>query len=1032
MSSKRQSLLLDFVPEGGQSLDHTPSSSSSVTLTSPIRRSKSSSSPTSRASTLLLPSDPPQLPSIQYPIPQDSPSSLTPPTPPLTQALSSHFVVQIRYQRGSNRLRCSLVVHSGMTVRQGVESACRFFGLTEDWNFCFWDGRSSSWLHDWLSIDSYPLGVLDSLFVRGKSADYHEPSASCTSFSSPFDSSLPQNSTIPPATSLTTASTSSASTAAGARRNKSFSTRISSSSLGQLLFSRKQPFELRLRPHTLYLCIALFDPQDRLLMTPTGLLPTLPIVSADVFKDMGMEVEGDTFAWIARTILTWGENQGKLEGEMGKAGSRSSACPNLGQGLSSPSLHTATSSPSNPQPSSRWSPLSLLPGRTNRDSIESVNPGVASSSASISSSSSSASTSHHIILPPAHTTHYPQEESPRERLETMVREVFPSVLADLLRILGLDQPGYLHDLPMALPHVQDSRLILLHQYAGPRLRRALEGDDVVKKGNVRWRLPERLDDATYGGAFSASFRSQCIGSSMQTRKRSSSNPGLAAPTPDPQAPSPTQDSRQTPALLSPPTSPTRSRAHGKTPWDGGGPGHASTSALDAMVVDLIPGPYFNNFPTFPPPYHLHHQDKEVGKGRTSRNSPSPTPPSDPSDPSFSSRPYPMWREILSGLHARSSSLGGGLYLGLMYTENTLQSINMLLPKRRRTLPPLVKIRDSQDLSEEEVAWMICVHSGAHTLPGISLSELTASVPATSTSPSQPHSRSHSTSGTSYVSTSASSCHSTTESSYGLVGSFAVEFTLAYRLLQQRTQLDWSPKDIYTHGTISVDAAGLRLASDPIRPCHARIILIVKPMRPVQDGLDRTFDRSKFDMYPLPLFETLHLHTQAPLETRRIGRLTTALQGQLQDRKAQLLALQRAENALAEELNGVSSPTAGNGEVNSGGSESDADHRMSLAELFASPSASPAPSCRPSLSFPISRSSSRSSRTATTPESSFLVGEVERLAEEIHLLRAQSTANLWTREIILWDRNRQHDRLLPNGGTPLLVSCHLFTGYPNGA
>ncbi|KAI9226155.1 MAG: hypothetical protein DHS80DRAFT_33010 [Piptocephalis tieghemiana] len=1050
MSTRRQSLLMEFIHGDVQSLGHSPSSSSSVTLassssssspSSPIRRSKSSSSPSSRPSTLPShPIDPSTLPAIEYPIPQDPPPSSPPSSPPIPPIPSSTFTVQVRYQRGSSRLRCFLSIHSGMTVRQGVESACRFFGLVEDWNFCFWDGRSSSWLHDWLPIDSYPLSVLDNLFVRGKSSDYHEPTSVSSSSSSIFSQ---HSCSTPSAPSLFPSSSS------GSRRNKSFSTRISSSSLGQLLFSRRQPFELRLRPHTLYLSIALFDPQDRILMTPTGLLPSLPIVSAEVFKDLSMELEGDLFAWITRFILTWSKSPSQSSSSQsnpsGRSGVRdSTSFPNLGQGLSSPSL---------PSPSpSRWSPLSLLPGGrpSNVDNVELASQeGLSSSSASIMSSSSSSSSKKSpsplsIIYPsPSTSTSFPQDDSSKERLEALVREAFPSVLTELLRLLGLEQPGFLYDMPLALTHIQDSRLVLLYQYAGPKLRQSLESNDIVKKGHVRWRLPERLDDATYSGALGSSFRRQCLNSSPFTRKRSSSNPTLVSPIPSSQEPHPSSEPTrheaqgarndgqvQSPTLLSPPTSPTKAQgpSHGKTaPWgnsDGGDKGHSSTPAL-APTIDLIPGHQFN-LPTLP--FH-HPLDQGSGKGHSNRKCPSPGPPESASTP-----PFPMWREVLSGLHARSSSLGGGLYLGLMYTENTLQSINILLPKRRRTLPPLVKIRDVPELTEDEVAWLSCIHSGAHTLPPISLFELTsATAPSTH---SRSNSKSQSTSTHSYISASGSSYHSASDSSQDLIGPFSVEFTLAYRLLQRRTQLNWSPKDLYIYGSISIDAAGLRFAADPARPCHARILLIVKPMRPVQDGLDRSFDQTKFDMYPLPLFESLHLHTLAPLETRRIGRLAANLQCQLQDRKAQLHAAQQVDEAMMfgqnahnsssqeeTEASGSSSPSTplpsgqGQGER---GEEIQAEHRMSLAELFASVPAptsavSPPASARPSFSIPVSRSSSRSSRTATTtstPESSFLVGEVERLTEEVHALRTQSTASLWTREMILWDRSRHADRSLP--------------------
>ncbi|CAG8534199.1 4777_t:CDS:2 [Paraglomus brasilianum] len=67
--------------------------------------------------------------------------------------------------------------------------------------------------------------------------------------------------------------------------------------------------------------------------------------------------------------------------------------------------------------------------------------------------------------------------------------------------------------------------------------------------------------------------------------------------------------------------------------------------------------------------------------------------------------HPIWTNCFSFWCSRKSKLSPGLYVGLLHTESSLQSMRVLVQKDRKQFIPLEKIRDEASISSEEASWI---------------------------------------------------------------------------------------------------------------------------------------------------------------------------------------------------------------------------------------------------------------------------------------------------------------------------------------
>ncbi|CAG8696705.1 4185_t:CDS:2, partial [Gigaspora rosea] len=67
--------------------------------------------------------------------------------------------------------------------------------------------------------------------------------------------------------------------------------------------------------------------------------------------------------------------------------------------------------------------------------------------------------------------------------------------------------------------------------------------------------------------------------------------------------------------------------------------------------------------------------------------------------------HPIWSSYIEKWCSRQTKLSPGLYLGVLYTESSLQGIKILVPKDRKQFIPLGKIRDEAMITAEETSWI---------------------------------------------------------------------------------------------------------------------------------------------------------------------------------------------------------------------------------------------------------------------------------------------------------------------------------------
>ncbi|KAG9295753.1 hypothetical protein G9A89_008981 [Geosiphon pyriformis] len=130
---------------------------------------------------------------------------------------------------------------------------------------------------------------------------------------------------------------------------------------------------------------------------------------------------------------------------------------------------------------------------------------------------------------------------------------------------------------------------------------------------------------------------------------------------------------------------------------------------------------------------------------------------------------PVWINYIEKWCSRQSNLSPGLYLGVLYTESTLQGIRVMVPKDRKQFIPLEKIRDDAQITPEEASW---VKSLTYQSPDCFMDLVAAC--------------------------SEDSFHNTTK-----LGRFQSSFMDSYHKLQLDTNLTWESNDIYGEHTVDI-------------------------------------------------------------------------------------------------------------------------------------------------------------------------------------------------------------------------------------
>ncbi|KAF9289064.1 hypothetical protein BGZ68_010110 [Mortierella alpina] len=153
--------------------------------------------------------------------------------------------------------------------------------------------------------------------------------------------------------------------------------------------------------------------------------------------------------------------------------------------------------------------------------------------------------------------------------------------------------------------------------------------------------------------------------------------------------------------------------------------------------------------------------------------------------SVSSAVYTKKEEVWSQLttyydNIRVSKPSPGLYIGLYYTESTMAGLQILVPKQRRTLMPMVKLREEANLSPEEWAWM-------KSTVAMDLNQLAKSCAVPKEDP---------------------------------MHHLKVEFAHSTAKLSRLTQLKWNPSDMYTLDTMRVVTQGRSGVAPSVPQAHA--------------------------------------------------------------------------------------------------------------------------------------------------------------------------------------------------------------------
>ncbi|KAK9767100.1 hypothetical protein K7432_003367 [Basidiobolus ranarum] len=180
--------------------------------------------------------------------------------------------------------------------------------------------------------------------------------------------------------------------------------------------------------------------------------------------------------------------------------------------------------------------------------------------------------------------------------------------------------------------------------------------------------------------------------------------------------------------------------------------------------------------------------------------------------------------------ARNVKPSPGLYLGLYYMETATNGMNILLPRDRKHMIPMIKIRENSDLEDDEWKSLLEAKNGSDE------TDLSEDM---------------------YFSLQARK----EESSLCF---FKYQFATAFLKLQHLVRLSLSTNDIYDVETVEFQVPK-DLGKNSSVTESVRIILIVKPLRLLQDSnvLQSYAHHPRLAMYPFRHFETLHNHMYNP-------------------------------------------------------------------------------------------------------------------------------------------------------------------------
>ncbi|CAG8568674.1 8487_t:CDS:2, partial [Acaulospora morrowiae] len=129
--------------------------------------------------------------------------------------------------------------------------------------------------------------------------------------------------------------------------------------------------------------------------------------------------------------------------------------------------------------------------------------------------------------------------------------------------------------------------------------------------------------------------------------------------------------------------------------------------------------------------------------------------------------HPIWVKYIENWCSRQIKLSPGLYLGVLYTESTLQGIKILVPKDRKHFIPLDKIRDEATITPEEASWI----KSLTCLSQDCFMDLASST--------------------------------RTDENKSNLGQFQASFVESYHKLQRDTNLTWEVSDIYNEQTVDI-------------------------------------------------------------------------------------------------------------------------------------------------------------------------------------------------------------------------------------
>ncbi|KAK9710282.1 hypothetical protein K7432_008513 [Basidiobolus ranarum] len=192
--------------------------------------------------------------------------------------------------------------------------------------------------------------------------------------------------------------------------------------------------------------------------------------------------------------------------------------------------------------------------------------------------------------------------------------------------------------------------------------------------------------------------------------------------------------------------------------------------------------------------------------------------------------YSILSQVWTLYASRTVKPSPGLYVGLYYLQTVPTGINILLPRDRKHMIPMVKIREDSDLDEDEWKLLLEAKKGSEE------TNLNDDM---------------------YFDLQARKGESP-------LNYFKYKFATDFLKLQHLVRLSLSAQDIY-----DVETTEFKVPKDFGSPNNVmetvRIILIVKPLRLLQDSseLQSYAHHPRLAMYPFRHFETLHNHMYNP-------------------------------------------------------------------------------------------------------------------------------------------------------------------------